>query len=146
MSEERLVEEVFAAGFVVTPEGTKDLLLLCPCDAEGAALCVPPVEGGVDVHMPKEDDALASAAGCCGTKVLLLRCWQSFNSFFCQHRKMEQELYGIILLIINNILDLPPQSPIKPNHLILRILNYPTSQHTFLKLLVVFMHRHVSLI
>jgi hypothetical protein len=36
-------------------------------------------------------------------------------------------LYRMIFFIINNILNLPPQSPIKPNHLILRILNYPTS-------------------
>jgi hypothetical protein len=41
MSEVQPVEEVVAAGFAVTPKGTKDLLLSCPCDAEGAVLCVP---------------------------------------------------------------------------------------------------------
>jgi hypothetical protein len=74
MSEERPVEEVVVAGFAVTPEGTKDLLLSCPCDAEGAVLRVPLVEEGVDVRTPKEDDALAGAGGCRGAKVLLLRC------------------------------------------------------------------------
>ena len=69
------MEEVVVAGFAATPEGTKDLLLLCPCDAEGAVLRVPLVEEeGVDVRTPEEDDALASAGGCRGVKVLLLRC------------------------------------------------------------------------
>jgi hypothetical protein len=63
MSEERPVEEVVIAGFAATPEGTKDLLLPCPCDAEGAVLCVPLVEEDVDVHKPEEDDALAGAGG-----------------------------------------------------------------------------------
>jgi hypothetical protein len=74
MSEERPVEEVVAIGFAVTPEGTKDLLLSCPCDAEGAVVRVPLVEEGVDVSTPEEDDTLARADGCCGTKVMLLRC------------------------------------------------------------------------
>jgi hypothetical protein len=74
MSEERPVEEVVVAGFAATPEGTKDLLLSCPCDAEGAVLHVLVVEEDVDVRMPEEDDALASAGGWCGMKVLLLRC------------------------------------------------------------------------
>jgi hypothetical protein len=74
MSEERPVEEVVVAGFAATPEGTKDLLLSCPCDAEGVVLRVLLVEEGVDVCTPEEDDALASAGGCRGMKVLLLRC------------------------------------------------------------------------
>jgi hypothetical protein len=74
MSEERPVEEVVVAGFVATPKGTKDLLLSCPCDAEGAVLCVPLVEEDVDVHKPEEDDALAGAGGWRGAKVMLLRC------------------------------------------------------------------------
>jgi hypothetical protein len=74
MSEERPVEEVVVAGFAATPEGTKDLLLSCPCDAEGEVLRVPLVEEDVDVRMPEEDDALAGANGWCGAKVLLLRC------------------------------------------------------------------------
>jgi hypothetical protein len=63
MSEEWPVEEVVIAGFAATPEGTKDLLLSCPCDAEGGVLCVPLVEEDVDVRTPKEDDALAGAGG-----------------------------------------------------------------------------------
>jgi hypothetical protein len=82
MSEERPLEELVAAGFSITPEGTKDLLLLCPCDAEGAVLRVPLVEEGVDVRTPEEDDALVGADGCRGTKVLLLYCWRPCNSFF----------------------------------------------------------------
>jgi hypothetical protein len=74
MSEERPVEEVVVAGFAATPEGTKDLLLSCPCDAKGAVLHVSLVEEDVDVRTPEEDDALASAGGWCGAKVLLLRC------------------------------------------------------------------------
>jgi hypothetical protein len=74
MSEERPLEEVVVAGFATTPEGTKDLLFSCPCDAEGAVLCVPLVEEGVDVRTPEEDDALASAGGYHGAKMLLLRC------------------------------------------------------------------------
>jgi hypothetical protein len=74
MSEERPVEEVVVAGFAATLEGTKDLLLSCPCDAEGAVLRVPLVEEDVDVRMPEEDDALAGTGGWCGAKVLLLRC------------------------------------------------------------------------
>jgi hypothetical protein len=74
MSEERPVEEVVVAGFAATPEGTKDLLLSCPCDAEGAVLRVPLVEEDVDVCTPEEDDALDGADGWCGAKVLLLRC------------------------------------------------------------------------
>jgi hypothetical protein len=74
MSEERPVEEVVVAGFAVTPEGTKGLLLSCPCDAKGAVLRVPLVEEGVDVRTPEEDDALAGTGGCRGAKVLLLRC------------------------------------------------------------------------
>ena len=74
MSEERPVEEVVVAGFAATPEGTKDLLLSCPYDAKGAVLRVPLVEEDVDVRTPEEDDALASAGGWCGAKVLLLRC------------------------------------------------------------------------
>jgi hypothetical protein len=81
MSEERPVEELVIAGFAVTPEGTKDLLLSCPCDAKGAVLCVPLLEEGVDVRTPEEDDVLVGADGCHGTKVLLLRCWQPCNSF-----------------------------------------------------------------
>jgi hypothetical protein len=77
MSEERTVEEVVA----VTYKGTKDLLLSCPCDAEGAVLRVPLVEEGVDVCTPKEDDALAGVYGCRGTKVLLLHCWRPCNFF-----------------------------------------------------------------
>jgi hypothetical protein len=69
------MEEVVAAGFVVTPEGTKDLLLLCSCDAKGVVMRVSLVEEGVDVRTPEEDDALAGADGCRGTKVLLLGCW-----------------------------------------------------------------------
>jgi hypothetical protein len=41
------MEEVAAAGFAATLESTKDLLLLCPCDAEGAVLHVLLVEEGV---------------------------------------------------------------------------------------------------
>ena len=74
MLEERPVEEVVVAGFATTPEGTKDLLLLCPCDAEGAVLRVPLVEEDVDIRTPEEDDALAGTGGWCGAKVLLLRC------------------------------------------------------------------------
>jgi hypothetical protein len=53
MSEERLVEEVVVAGFAATPEDTKDLLLSCPCDAEGAVMRVPLVAEDVDVRTPK---------------------------------------------------------------------------------------------
>jgi hypothetical protein len=74
MSEERPVEEVVVAGFATTPEGTKELLLPCPCDAEGAVLLVSLVEEDVDIRTPEEDDALAGAGGWCGAKVLLLRC------------------------------------------------------------------------
>jgi hypothetical protein len=74
MSEERPVEEVVIVGFAATPEGTKDLLLSCPCDAEGAVLRVPLVAEDVDVHMPEEDDVLAGTGGWRGVKVLLLRC------------------------------------------------------------------------
>ena len=74
MSEERPVEEVVVAGFATTPEGTKDLLLSCPCDAKGVVLRVPLVEEDVDLRTPEEDDALAGAGGWCGAKVLLLRC------------------------------------------------------------------------
>jgi hypothetical protein len=74
MSEERPVEEVVVAGFAATPEGTKDLLLSCPCDTEGAVLCVPLVEEDVDTRTPEEDDALTSTGGWCGAKVLLLHC------------------------------------------------------------------------
>jgi hypothetical protein len=81
MSEERPLEEVVATGFVVTPEGTKDLLLLCPYDVEGVVLRVSLVEEGVDVRTPEEDDALASADGCHGVKVLLLRYWRPCNFF-----------------------------------------------------------------
>jgi hypothetical protein len=68
------MEEVVVAGFAATPEGTKDLLLSCPCDAEGAVLRVPLVVEDVGVRMPEEDDALAGAGGWHGAKVLLLRC------------------------------------------------------------------------
>ena len=68
------MEEVVLAGFAATPEGTNDLLLSCPCDADGAVLRVPLVEEDVDVHTSKEDDALAGAGGWRGAKVLLLRC------------------------------------------------------------------------
>jgi hypothetical protein len=68
-------------GFAATPEGTKDLLLSCPFDVEGAVLRVPLVEEGVDVHMPEEDDALDDPGGYHGVKVLLLRCWRPYNSF-----------------------------------------------------------------
>jgi hypothetical protein len=81
MSEERPVEEVIVAGFVVTPESTKDLLFSCPYDAEGVVLCVPLVEEGVDVRTPEVDDTLAGVDGSRGTKVLLLRCWRLCNSF-----------------------------------------------------------------
>ena len=74
MSEEQPVEEVVVAGFAATPEGTKDLLLSCPCDAEGAVLHVPLVEEDVDVRTPEEDDTLAGTGGWCGAKVLLLHC------------------------------------------------------------------------
>jgi hypothetical protein len=53
MSEERLVEELGIVGFSATPKGTKDLLLSCPCDAEGVVLRVPLVEEGVVVRTPK---------------------------------------------------------------------------------------------
>jgi hypothetical protein len=72
--EERHVEEVVVVGFDATPEGTKDLLLSCPYDVEGAVLRVSLVEEGVDVRTPEEDDALAGAGGYRGAKVLLLRC------------------------------------------------------------------------
>jgi hypothetical protein len=74
MSEERPVEEVVVAGFAATTEGTKDLLLSCPYDAEGAVLHVSLVEEDVDIRTPEEDDALAGAGGWCGAKVLLLHC------------------------------------------------------------------------
>jgi hypothetical protein len=35
---ERPVEELVAVGYVVTLEGTKDLLLSYPCDAKGTVL------------------------------------------------------------------------------------------------------------
>jgi hypothetical protein len=68
------MEKVVIAGFAATPEGTKDLLLLCPCDVEGVVLRVSLVEEDVDVRTPEEDDALAGVGGCRGAKVLLLRC------------------------------------------------------------------------
>ena len=74
MSEEWPVEEVVVAGFAATPKGTKDLLLSCPCDAEGAMLRAPLVEEDVDVRTPEEDNTLAGTDGWCGAKVLLLRC------------------------------------------------------------------------
>jgi hypothetical protein len=74
MSEERLVEEVVVAGFAATPEGTKDLLLSCPYDAEGAVLRLPLVEEDVDVRTLEDYDAWAGAGGWCGAKVLLLHC------------------------------------------------------------------------
>jgi hypothetical protein len=74
MSEERPMEEVVVAGFAATPEGTKNLLLSFPCDAEGVVLRVPLVEEGVDVRTPEEDDVLAGTGGCRGAKVLLLHC------------------------------------------------------------------------
>jgi hypothetical protein len=43
------VEEVAASCFAATPDGTKDLLLSCPCDVDGVVLRVPLVEEGVDV-------------------------------------------------------------------------------------------------
>jgi hypothetical protein len=52
----------------------------------------------------------------------------------------------MIFLIINYVLDLTPQAPIKPNNLVFLILNYPTMKHTFLQLLVVLLDRHVTLI
>jgi hypothetical protein len=75
------MEEVGTSGFAATPEGTKDLLLSCPCDAKGAVLHVPLVEEGVDVRTSEEDDALAGARGCHGVKVLLLHCWRPYNYF-----------------------------------------------------------------
>jgi hypothetical protein len=75
------MEELAAAGFAVTPKGTKDLLSSCPCDAKGAVLRVPLVEEGVDIYTLKEDDALIGVDGCHGTKVLLLRCWRPGNYF-----------------------------------------------------------------
>jgi hypothetical protein len=72
MSKERPVEEVVVAGFAAAPEGTKDMLLLCLCNAEGAVLRVPLVVEDVDVRTPEEEDALAGAGGWCGAKVLLL--------------------------------------------------------------------------
>jgi hypothetical protein len=74
MSVEQPVEEVVIAGFAATPEGTKDLLLSCPSDADGAVLRVPLVAKDVDVRTPEEDDALVGAGGWRGTKVLVLRC------------------------------------------------------------------------
>jgi hypothetical protein len=74
MSKERPVEEVVIAGFAATLEGTKNLLLSCPCDAKGVVLRVPLVEEDVEVRTPEEDDALAGVSGWCGAKVLLLRC------------------------------------------------------------------------
>jgi hypothetical protein len=74
MSEERPVEKMVVAGFATTPEGTKDLLLSCPYDADGAVLRVPLLEEDVDVRMPEEDDTLVGTGGWCGAKVLLLRC------------------------------------------------------------------------
>ena len=68
------MEEVVVAGFAATPEGTKDFLLSCPCDAEGAVLRVSLVVEDVDVRTPEDDDALAGAGGWRGAKVLLLRC------------------------------------------------------------------------
>jgi hypothetical protein len=53
MSKKRSVEEVGTTSFAATPEGTKDLLLSCPCDAEGAVLHVPLVVEGVDSVRPK---------------------------------------------------------------------------------------------
>jgi hypothetical protein len=55
-------------------------------------------------------------------------------------------LYRMIFLIINYVLDLTPQAPIKPNNLVFLILNYPTTKHAFLQLLVVVLDRHVTLI
>ena len=68
------MEEVVVAGFAATPEGTKDLLLSCPCNAEGAVQCVPLVEEDVDVRTPEEDNTFAGTDGWCGAKVLLLCC------------------------------------------------------------------------
>jgi hypothetical protein len=81
MSEERHVEEMATSGFAATPEGTKDLLLSCPYDAEGEVLCVPLVEEGVNVRTPEEDDTLAGAGDYHGAKVLLLHHWRPCNSF-----------------------------------------------------------------
>jgi hypothetical protein len=66
--------------------------------------------------------------------------------FFCQHSKLKQMLYRMIFLIINYVLDLTPQAPIKPNNLVFLILNYTTMKHTLLQLLVVLLDRHVTLI
>jgi hypothetical protein len=75
------MEEVGATGFAATPKGTKDLLLSCPYDIEGAVLLVPLVVEAVDVHTLEEDDTFAGALGYHGMKMLLLHCWRLCNSF-----------------------------------------------------------------
>jgi hypothetical protein len=137
MSEVRPVEVLGTIAFAATPGGVWDLLLSCPFDVEGAVLRTTPVEGGVAARTLKEGATLAGAGSCHGVKVLF---------FFYQHSKLKQTLYRMIFLIINYVLDLTPQAPIKPNNLVFLILNYPTTKHTFLQLLVVRLDRHVTLI
>lgn len=66
------MENVGTTIFVVTFEGTMDLLLSCPCDVEGAMLRASLVVESVVVRTLEEDDTLVGIGGCRGAKVLLL--------------------------------------------------------------------------
>jgi hypothetical protein len=132
---------VYSCKRLATAGGVWDLLLSCPFDVEGAVLRTTPVEGGMAARTLEEGTALAGAGSCRGVMVLV-----TLQFFFCQHSKLKQTLYRMIFLIINYVLDLTPQAPIKPNNLVFLILNYPTTKHTFLQLFVILLDRHVTLI
>jgi hypothetical protein len=135
------------SAFDATPGGDWDLLLSCPFDVEGAVLHTTPVEEGVAARTLEEGAALDGAGSCRGVKVLFRGLLLVTLQFFCcQHSKFKQTLYRMIFVIINYVLDLMPQAPIKPNNLVFLILNYPTTKHTFLQLLVVLLDRHITLI
>jgi hypothetical protein len=141
------VEVLGTIAFAATPGGVWDLLLSCPFDVEGAVLCTTPVEGSVCRTYARGGRRfgwrrkLPWREGVVPPLLLV-----TLQFFFCQHSKLKQTLYRMIFLIINYVLDLTPQAPIKPNNLVFLILNYPIAKHTFLQLLVVLLDRHVTLI
>jgi hypothetical protein len=65
---------------------------------------------------------------------------------FGQHSKLEQIIYSIVFLIVNNILNFSMQPGIKMTNFILYFLMYVSTNHTLLQLSIIILDRHIPLV
>jgi hypothetical protein len=153
MSDVRPVGIVDEEGFAApAPCKIEDLL---GSVAQGAVVeGVDDVEGGREAKFVIEERAPEGVAVLDGAadveqgmkEVFVFISWRPYNSFFCQHGKLEQMINSIVFLIVNIVLYFSTQPEIKMTNFILHFLMNTSMNHTLLQLSIIVLDRHISLV